>query len=113
MSGLREVSILAPERIGAREIVHIPINFQATSVPNRAHEIIACGGLLSIKAHIFKHGGGYTMADGLNNQYAAYLDDLLSDLERRYGDSLWWTSMSQAAARCEPRADASLSLRAA
>src|SRR5256885_2055821 len=38
-------------------LVHFTTNFQATSTLERALAIIGCGGLLSIKAHIFKTGG--------------------------------------------------------
>jgi predicted deacetylase len=81
-------------------LVHITTNFQATSTFERAIEIIDAGGLLSIKAHIFKSGGGITMADGLDDAYINYLDLLCRELDRRYGESLWWTSHSEVASRC-------------
>jgi hypothetical protein len=104
MSGLRNVSILRPELIGRGSLVHVPVNFQATSQCERAYQLIDGGGLLSIKAHAFKHEGGHTMLDGLDDAYFEFLDALLTDLEQRYGDSLWWTSMSELAAAFRPRA---------
>lgn len=109
MSGLSGVSLIAPERIAPRGLVHLPTNFQATSSFDRADRIVACGGLISIKAHAFKRGGGHVLADGMDDNYFAYLDALFAHLERRHGDSLWWASMSEIAARfrdCEmdPRA---------
>ncbi len=97
MSGLAGVSIVRPETVGRGRLVHIPVNFQATSPRERAYELIDCGGLVSIKAHAFKHEGGHTMLDGLDEQYCSYLDELFFDLEQRYGDALWWTSMSEIA----------------
>ena len=80
--------------------MHITTNFQATSTIERALEIIDAGGLLSIKAHIFKSGGGITMADGLDHAYINYLDLLCRELDRRYRERLWWTSLSEVADRC-------------
>ena len=98
MSGLRDVSIVRPELVGSGRIVHLPVNFQATSPRERAYQVIECGGVLSIKAHAFKHEGGHTMLDGLDESYCSSLDALLADLARRYGDALWWASMSEIAA---------------
>jgi hypothetical protein len=113
MSGLMGASLIAPTWImqpstdlgtgphpQERALVHIATNFQATSTIERAFEIIEAGGLLSIKAHIFKSGGGITMADGLDDAYLNYLDLLCRELQRRYGESLWWTSLSEVADRC-------------
>jgi hypothetical protein len=98
MSGLHGVPLTRPAVLPGTTLEHIPVNFQATSPPERAHQIIAFGGLVSIKAHAFKHGGGHTMTDGLDSEYCAYLDRLLHDLEGRYGDSLWWASLGELAA---------------
>lgn len=98
MSGLADVSIVRPERIGSGRIVHLPVNFQATSPRERAYQVIESGGLLSVKAHAFKHEGGHTMLDGLDDRYCSYLDALFADLAQRYGGSLWWASMSEIAA---------------
>lgn len=100
MSGLSGVSIIRPEPIGRGRIVHIPVNFQATSLRERAFELIECGGLLSIKAHAFKREGGHTMLDGLDEDYCAYLDALFSELEERYGERLWWSTMGEIAESC-------------
>lgn len=119
MSGLQGASLIAPTWImpartecrraadsaerplsNERALVHIMTNFQASSSIERAIGIIDAGGLLSIKAHIFKSGGGHTMADGLDDAYINYLDMVFRELERRYGESLWWTSLSEAADRC-------------
>lgn len=99
-SGLQGVSLIHPQRIAAG-LLHFPSNFQATSSAHRAHRIIDCGGLLSIKAHIFKDGGGHTMADGLDDLYCNYLSLLLEDLDRRYGDALWWTTFAEIASRVD------------
>jgi hypothetical protein len=117
MSGLAGASLIAPTWIMApgadcetgrrpheRPLVHITTNFQATSTIERALEIIDAGGLLSIKAHIFKSGGGITMADGLDHAYINYLDLLCRELDRRYGERLWWTSLSEVADRCRTTA---------
>jgi predicted deacetylase len=101
MSGLVGASLIAPTWImHERALVHITTNFQATSTIERAIEIIDAGGLLSIKAHIFKSGGGITMADGLDDAYINYLDLLCRELDRRYGQRLWWTSLCEVADRC-------------
>lgn len=117
MSGLMGASLIAPTWImlpstdpetgrhpQERALVHITTNFQATSTIERAFEIIDAGGLLSIKAHIFKSGGGITMADGLDDAYGNYLDLVCRELERRYGASLWWTSLAEVADRCRTTA---------
>jgi len=70
----------------------------------RAHAIVEAGGLLFIKAHIFKTGGGITMLDGLDNIYCAYLERLWRELHRRYGDTLWWTSLEEVTNRCRAMA---------
>ena len=103
MSGLREVSLIRPEPIGSGRIIHLPVNFQATSLRERAFQLIDCGGLLSIKAHAFKREGGHTMLDGLDEAYCAYLDALFFELEERYGEKLWWTTMGEIAESCTVR----------
>jgi predicted deacetylase len=106
MSGLAGAALIVPTWIMTSDtdreagLVHITTNFQATSTLERALEIIDAGGLLSIKAHIFKSGGGITLADGLDEAYINYLDLLFRELERRYGERLWWTSHSEIADRC-------------
>ena len=99
MSGLKGVALFRPERIHGGRLVHIPANFQATNPMDRAFEIVESGGLLSIKAHIIKDCCGHIALDGIDALYRNYLDSLLTALEARYGDALWWTSMGQIADR--------------
>jgi hypothetical protein len=91
MSGLRGVSMLFPERI-APNLMHISTNFQATSAPERAFDILDAGGILSIKAHITKNVPGSTHLDGVDDLYMNYLDRLFNDIEQRYGDAIDWTT---------------------
>jgi len=113
MSGLRGASLIQPMWIqcasndkpasataAPSDLVHFTTNFQATSTIERAHAIIENGGLLSIKAHVFKTGGGITMLDGLDAAYCDYLERMWKELDRRYGDTLWWTSLAEVADRC-------------
>lgn len=95
MSGLQGVSLIHPQWLIEGRLLHITSNFQATSDPQRAIDIIEAGGLVAIKAHIFKHGGGHTMLDGLDDAYCAFLDTLFETLQQQFGDSLWWTSMGE------------------
>jgi len=117
-SGLHGASLIHPmwircaandESTGATAVpcrlVHFTTNFQATSTIERALTIIECGGLLAIKAHIFKTGGGITMLDGLDNAYCDYLERLWRELETRYGDALWWTTLAEVAGRCRATAN--------
>lgn len=99
MTGLRGVSLLYPEMIENGALLHFTTNFQATSSFDRAFQIIENGGLLSIKAHIVKQTHGYVALDGMDECYRNYLDVLFTELDRRYGESLWWTSMGELAAR--------------
>lgn len=101
MSGLRGVSLIYPERIQEGRLVHFTTNFQATSPLDRALEIAAMNGLLAIKAHIIKNACGHIALDGMDELYRNYLDLVFSELERRYGDSLWWTSMAEIAANAQ------------
>jgi hypothetical protein len=100
MSGLQGVSLIYPERIAGGRLLHFTSNFQATSAVERAIEIVEQGGLLAIKAHAVKNAMGHVALDGLDRLYANYLDLIFTMLEERYGDSLWWTSMGEVAARC-------------
>jgi hypothetical protein len=97
MSGLKGVSMVRPEWIAGGRLLHVPANFQATSPIERAVELIECGGLVSIKAHIVKSAHGHVALDGVDALYMNYLDVLLSRLEDRYGDTLWWTTMGELA----------------
>jgi hypothetical protein len=96
MSGLHGVSMLFPERI-APNLLHISTNFQATSAPERAFEILDAGGILSIKAHISKQVPGHTHLDGVDDLYMNYLDRLFDDIEQRYGETIDWTTLGQLA----------------
>ena len=113
MSGLRGASLIQPMWIRCAPsgeptsatarpggLVHFTTNFQATSTIERARAIIEVGGLLFIKAHIFKTGGGITMLDGLDAAYCDYLERIWRELDRCYGDALWWTSLAEVAGRC-------------
>lgn len=99
MSGLCGMSLIYPQCIGGRGMVHLSCNFQATSPIERAVSILELGGVLHIKAHIFKSGGGHVMQDGLDDLYCNYLDLLFSTLDRRFGASLWWAHLSEVAER--------------
>ncbi len=99
MSGLKGVSLLYPQWLCARRLIHLPTNFQATSTLERAEDILECGGLLSIKAHIVKHAGTYTALDGLDDAYCDYLG-LVLDRVASFGEDIWWTSMGEIAERC-------------
>jgi hypothetical protein len=100
MSGLRGVSLIYPQLVGeARKLVHLSCNFQATSSHERAVQILELGGVLHIKAHIFKSGGGHTMADGLDESYCSDLDLLFTRLAERFGSGLWWAHLSEIARR--------------
>lgn len=105
MSGLTGVSLIYPEVINSRGLVHFSSNFQATSPIERAFEIIENGGCLNIKAHIVKNAMGHVALDGVDRLYMNYLDVLCSELNRRYGDSIWWTTMGQIAERIHGQHD--------
>lgn len=99
MSGLRGVPLLQPTLVFDDRLVHVPSNFSATSPLDRALELAAAGGLVSIKAHIIKMGFGHVMLDGVDALYRNYLDVILSELEDRYGERLWFATMAEVAER--------------
>ena len=99
MSGLKGVTLIHPQTVGNRGLVHLPCNFQATSAVERAIEILEQGGMLHIKAHVFKTDGRHVMADGLDDLYCNYLDLLFSVVDRRFGGRLWWAHLSEIAER--------------
>lgn len=108
MSGLAGAPLIAPAWVGeGTALVHFTTNFQATSPLERALAIIDAGGLLAVKAHIIKNACGYIALDGVDPTYCNYLDLLFSELERRYGDRLWWTSMGEVAKRIRASAPSS------
>jgi hypothetical protein len=96
MSGLNGVSMLFPERI-ASSLLHFTTNFQATSAPERAFDVLDAGGILSIKAHITKDVPGHSHLDGVDRLYMNYLDRLFGDIEQRYGDLIEWTTLGRLA----------------
>jgi hypothetical protein len=98
-SGLRGVALITPEHLAGVGLVHLPINFQATSSINRAYAIVEAGGLLSIKAHAIPDAMGYIALDGLDHRYCDRLRHLFGSLHEQYGDLLWWTSMDEVANR--------------
>ena len=71
-SGLRGASLIQPTFVrctpeenptgataSSAGLVHFTTNYQATSLPSRAQEILAHGGLLCIKAHLLDRVGSY------------------------------------------------------
>jgi hypothetical protein len=95
MSGLKDTSILYPEFLNEKSIVHFPINFQANSKIERAMAIIENEGLLSIKAHIVPQIANYVAIDGVTDLYMSFLDLLLNEIKSRYGQDIWFTSMGE------------------
>lgn len=98
MSGLQKVSLIYPQRLATHGLVHLSCNFQATSSCERAMQILDLGGLLHVKAHVFKSGGGHLMLDGLDELYCNYLDLLFAQLHRHFGSRIWWAHLSEVAA---------------
>jgi len=95
MSGLKGVSLIYPESVFDGRLLHLPSNFHSTSPIDRAVEIIELGGVVGIKAHIIKKAGSLIARDGLDEGYRNYLDLLLSELDKRYSDELWWTDVNE------------------
>ena len=104
MSGPFGLSLLAPQTIAGGRLVHLPVNFQATSDDARADAILACGGLLSIKAHAVADACGHIALDGLDDAYCDRLDVLFERLRAHHGDGLWWTTMGEVAERVRQQA---------
>lgn len=99
MSGLRGVPLIHPALSFDGRIVHVPSNFSATNSLDRALQLVEAGGLVSIKAHIIKMAFGHVMLDGIDALYRNYLDVVLSALEHRHGDRLWFATMGEVAER--------------
>jgi hypothetical protein len=99
MSGRKGLSLIYPQMLPDAKLIHFSNNFQATSPIERAVEIIELGGIVAVKGHIVKKAFNHIALDGIDALYCNYLDLLFSELEDRYGDSLWWTSMGQIAER--------------
>ncbi len=104
MSGLHGVPLLHPAPVFGGRLIHVPSNFSATSPVDRAFQLAEAGGLVGIKAHIVKVAFGHVMLDGLDALYRNYLDVVLSQLEDRLGDRLWFATMAEVAerARAQP-----------
>jgi len=98
-SGLRGVSLIAPQMLPVGRLVHVTTNFQATSSPDRAMAILRHGGLIGIKAHLLKRFGSYVALDGLDREYVEYLDRLFTRIEDACGPRIWWTTLADVAAR--------------
>jgi hypothetical protein len=90
--GLVGTSLIFPEQTD-EGLIHFSTNFQATSAPERAFDILDAGGILAIKAHITQFVPGHVHVDGVNRLYMNYLDRLFCDIEDRYDDAVAWTSM--------------------
>lgn len=99
MSGLTGLPLIHPAWIAEDQLVHFATNFQATSPIERAAQILDLGGLLAIKGHAIKNAMGYLALDGVDGVYANFLDLLFTELDRRYGDALWWTTFGQISER--------------
>ena len=99
MSGLRGVPLIHPVPVFGGTLIHVPSNFSATNPIERALDLVEAGGLVSIKAHIIKLSFGHIMLDGVDALYRNYLDLVLSKLEDRYGDRLWFATMAEVAER--------------
>ncbi|MSQ13513.1 MAG: DUF2334 domain-containing protein [Dehalococcoidia bacterium] len=97
-SGLKGVPLLHPSFVPGHSLVHMPSNWSATSTLDRAYKIIDLGGMLAIKGHMVKRTKKYVAVDGLDEQFFAHLHNLLTQLEQRYGASLWWAGMNEVAA---------------
>jgi hypothetical protein len=98
-SGLRGVPLFSPFLLPGSPLVHVPVNFQATSSLERARAVAASGGLLSIKAHLLAGLGRYRALDGLTDAYGEHLHDVLADLEDTHGEGIWWPTLSELAER--------------
>ena len=96
MSGPHGLSLIYPQFTDGG-LLHFTSNFQATSEFERAFEIVENGGLVAIKGHIVKNVLGRIALDGVDPNYMKLLLRLYEELDRRYGDAIWWTSMGQIA----------------
>ncbi len=96
-SGLRGVPLFDPCRLSDSGLIHLPVNFQASSSIDRAVSILSLGGVLSVKAHIVKRVFDYVAVDGMDEVYRNYLDLLFRTIHDRFGDGVWWTTMDEIA----------------
>jgi hypothetical protein len=97
MSGPRGMSLVQPQLFPGTRVVHLCSNFQATSPPERALQILELGGLLCVKGHIVKQYKTYVALDAVDELYCNYLDLLLDKLHARFGDALWFATMDEVA----------------
>lgn len=97
--GLSGLPLLLPEPIQGTRLVHIPVNWSATSDEVRAIEILKSGGVLSIKGHAVLRIRKRASTDGLDERYCDKLDRLFSRIEREYGSGVWWCHLSALAER--------------
>ena len=95
MSGMQNVSILYPELIENGNMIHFASNFQATNTFDRAFEILENNGLLAVKAHIIKQAYGHISLDGVDDKYMQYLHKLFCQIEDKYSNEIWWTTMGE------------------
>lgn len=96
MSGVKGVSLLYPEKL-SNNLVHFPSNMQANNPIDRVFEIIENEGLVSIKGHMIKRVLNYVAVDGIDELYVNYIDAILTAVEAKYGDAIWWTTMGEMA----------------
>lgn len=94
-SGPRGFPAYAAHIIKRLQLVHIPVNFQATSPIGRAVQILEQGGLLSIKAHAIRDACGHIARDYLDSSYVSYLSQLISVIGERFGESVWWATFDE------------------
>jgi hypothetical protein len=94
MSGPKNQPVLLPGHFD-NGLIHFCSNFQATSPVERATSILDAGGLLAIKGHISKRSKFHYALDGIDDLYCNYLDALITILDTKYGDNLWWTTFDE------------------
>ncbi len=97
MSGRKGMNLLDPDVLVDADLIHLPANFQATSTPDQAYEIIENGTILSLKAHIIKDACGHVALDGLDILYRNYLSTVVELVQNRFGDTLWFATAREVA----------------
>jgi hypothetical protein len=112
MSGMKGVSLIYPQKITGG-LIQMTSNFAPNNPIDRAFEIIESGGLLAFKGHIVKKWKHYFAIDGVDEHYVNYWDVIMTTLENKYGDALWWTSFDEIARRCRAGSDSTKDHRAA
>jgi hypothetical protein len=53
------------------------------------------GPLLAVKGHISKRSKFHYALDGIDDLYCNYLDALITILDTKNGDNLWWTTFDE------------------